>query len=300
MSSFLVKEAPDALTLVQHLKTQTAFQQASDALSGQTSSQLLAIPLPAGLYEGLQDAAYQAIEAHGLHGWLSAEGRHHDHNYQSLSLVYNPDMHEPGMDDVHQATLGTSLNPINEFFYNSVQRHRGLKNTYFDSYGFRVRTPAARLGELGRFLDQCGLTLIRSRLSVLIGERGITSDFMDGWHRDEPVFENLRLNIPLTSDPAYRLQIEHEKDKPQEDSDTMTEHFLEPGYAYTFNTNIPHRVYVKEPSSQPRIHLVLGFSPWFDHDPGEDRWRVNAHFGKTHPFDLLRNGQLHSALRAQA
>lgn len=38
--------------------------------------------------------------------------------------------------------------------------------------------------------------LIRSRLSVLIGERGITSDFMDGWHRDEPVFENLRLNIP--------------------------------------------------------------------------------------------------------
>lgn len=300
MSTFSVKEAPEALTIVQHLKDKTPFQEASAALNSKTSSQLLAIPLPATLYEGLQDAAYQAIDAHGLHGWLSAEGRHHDHNYQSLSLVYNPDMQEPGVEDVHQATLGTSFNPISEFFYNSVQRHRGLKNTYFDSYGFRLRTPAAKLGALGTFLDQCGLTLIRSRLSVLIGERGITADFLDGWHRDEPVFENLRLNIPLTSDPAYRLQIEHEKDKPQADSDTMTEHFLAPGYAYTFNTNIPHRVYVKEPSNQPRIHLVLGFAPWFDHDAEQDHWRANPHFGKTHPFDLLRTGQLHPALKAQA
>ncbi|QVQ26160.1 hypothetical protein [Achromobacter deleyi] len=300
MSTFSVQDAPDELTIVQHLKAHTPFAEASAALNDKTSSQLLAIPLPPALYQGLQDAAHQAIEAHGLHGWLSAEGRHHDHNYQSLSLVYNPDMHEPGVENVHQSTLGTSLNPINEFFYNSVQRHRGLKNTYFDSYGFRVRTPAARLGELGKFLDQCGLTLIRSRLSVLIGERGITEDFMDGWHRDEPVFENLRLNIPLTSDPAYRLQIEHEKDTPQPDSDTMTEHFLAPGYAYTFNTNVAHRVYVKEPSSTPRIHLVLGFSPWFDHDAVQDHWQANPHFGATHPFDLLRGGKLHPALKAQA
>lgn len=41
----------------------------------------------------------------------------------------------------------------------------------------------------------------------------------------------------------------------------MTEHFLAPGHAYTFNTNIPHRVYVKEPCNTPRIHLVLGFAP---------------------------------------
>ena len=300
MSTFSVKEAPEALTIVQHLKEQTPFQQASAALSAQTTSELLAVPLPTALYEGLQDAAYQAIDAHGLHGWLSAEGRHHDHNYQSLSLVYNPDMRDPGVQDVHQATLGTSFNPISEFFYNSVHRHRSLKNTYFDSYGFRERTPAAKLGALGTFLDHCGLTLIRSRLSVLIGERGVTADFTDGWHRDEPVFENLRLNIPLTTDRAYRLQIEHEKDKPREDSDTMTEHFLAPGYAYTFNTNIPHRVYVKEPSDQPRIHLVLGFAPWFDYDAEQDHWRANSHFGKTHPFDLLRTGQLHPALKAQA
>lgn len=299
MSTFSVREAPDALTIVQHLKAHTPFEQASTAFNDRTSSQLLAIPVPAGLYQGLRDAAYQAIEAHGLHGWLSAEGRHHEHNYQSLSLVYNPDMRDPGVHDVHQATLGTSMNPISEFFYNSVQRHCSLKNTYFDSYGFRIRTPAAKLGALGKFLDQCGLTLIRSRLSVLIGERGATADFTDGWHRDEPVFENLRLNIPLTSDPAYRLQIEHEKDKPQADSDTMTEHFLAPGYAYTFNTNIPHRVYVKEPTNTPRIHLVLGFAPWFDHDAEQDGWYTNPHFGKTHPFDLLRSGTLHPALKAE-
>ncbi|MGV2895791.1 hypothetical protein ACNPPY_08335 [Achromobacter sp. AGC78] len=298
MPTYSVKEAPEALTIVQHLKEQTSFSQASSALNDRTSSELLAIPLPEDLYKDLQDAAHEVIDTYGLHGWLSAEGRHHNHSYQSLSLVYNPDMQDPGVHDVHQATLGTSLNPISEFFYNSVQHHRSLKNSYFDSYGFRVRTPAAKVGALGKFLDECGLKLIRSRLSVLIGERGATTDFMDGWHRDEPVFENLRLNIPLTSDPAYRLQIEHEKDKPQMDSDTMTEHFLSPGYAYTFNTNIPHRVYVKEPSNTPRIHLVLGFSPWFDHNDDHDLWKANTHFGKTHPFDLLRNGQLHTALKA--
>lgn len=300
MSMFSVKDAPDALTIVQHLKTQTPFAEASAALNGKSSTQLLEIQLPPDLYQGLQAAAHEAIATHGLHGWLSAEGRHHDHNYQSLSLVYNPDMQDPWVDDVHQSTLGTSLNPINEFFYNSVHRHRGLKNTYFDSYGFRVRTPASNLGALGKFLNECGLKLIRSRLSVLIGERGVTGDFMDGWHRDEPVFENLRLNIPLTSDPAYRLQIEHDKDTPQPESDTMTEHFLAPGCAYTFNTNIPHRVYVKEPSSTPRIHLVLGFAPWFGHDADTDSWVANSHFGKTHPFDLLRSGRLHPALKASA
>ena len=128
----------DRLTIVQHLKAQTLFADACAAMQGQTSSQLLAIALPPGLYQGLQDAAIQAIEAHGLHGWLSAEGRYDDHNYQSLSLVHNPDMHDPGVQDVHQATLGTSMNPISEFYYNSVERHRTLKNTYFDSYGFRA------------------------------------------------------------------------------------------------------------------------------------------------------------------
>lgn len=300
MTTYPVQDAPEALTIVQHLKTQTPFAQACAAMQQQTSSHLLAIPLPPGLFEGLRNAAEQAIESYGLHGWLSAEGRHHDHHYQSLSLVHNPDMHDDGVHDVHQATLGTSRNPIAEFYYNAVDRHRTLKNTYFDSYGFRYRTPAAQLGELGKFLDECGLTLIRSRLSVLIGERGITSDFMDGWHRDEPVFENLRLNIPLTADPAYRLQIEHARETPQPDSDTMTEHFLAPGHAYTFNTNVPHRVYVKEPCHTPRIHLVLGFAPWFEHDAGRDSWRANRHFGATHPFDLLRSGALHPDLKVSA
>ena len=67
MTPFPVHDAPEALTIVQHLKAQTLFADACAAMQGQTSSQLLAIALPPGLYQGLQDAAIQAIEAHGLH-----------------------------------------------------------------------------------------------------------------------------------------------------------------------------------------------------------------------------------------
>ena len=298
MTSYRVADAPDALTMVQHLKAETTFQQQCDALAHQSSSALLRLPLPPALFEGLRAAAIEAVETYGLHGWLSAQGRHDGHHYQSLSLVHNPDLDDPGIHDVHQSTLGTSRNAIDQFFYNATGQHRQLKNTYFDTYGFRRRTPAAGTGALGEFLDGCRLTLIRSRLSVMFGEQGPTEDFMDGWHRDEPVFENLRLNIPLTADPAYRIQIEHQLEKPDPASSSMSEHYLEPGYAYTFNTNVAHRVYVREASAEPRLHLVLGFAPWFDHDPGTDSWRANTHFGARHPFSIASEGLLHPQIKA--
>ena len=52
MTTYPVQDAPEALTIVQHLKTQTPFAQACAAMQQQTSSHLLAIPLPPGLFEG--------------------------------------------------------------------------------------------------------------------------------------------------------------------------------------------------------------------------------------------------------
>jgi hypothetical protein len=291
-----VADVPRAKTVVQHLKDTTGFSAACARIRPQRPvGKLLRLSLPKRLVTELRKAARNAIERHGLHGWLSREGRAVGSNYESLSLTYNPDLSDPGIHDVHQSTLGSSVNPGDEFFYGQMQRFKSLKNTYFDTYGFRLLTPAARIGALGEFLAECRLTLVRSRLSVLYGDDADQTGFETGWHRDEPVFENLRINIPLVTHRSYKLQVEHILDKPDRRSATMTEHHLSTGYAYTLDTNRPHRVYSSSPCRLMRVHLVLGFSPWFRYDSSKDAWMANEFFGRLHPFDIVRKGGLHPA-----
>ena len=137
---------------------------------------------------------------------------------------------------------------------------------------------------------------MRSRLSVLYGDTPSAASFGFGWHRDETVFENLRINIPLVANNSYALQIEHQKARPQAGSETMTQAYLRTGYAYTFDSRKPHRVFATKRSAIVRVHLVLGFSPWFDYDARADAWRPNEFFGKTHPFDIVNSGALHPKL----
>jgi len=259
---------------------------------------LLPLALPRALLSGLRTAAKEAITRYGLHPWLSKEGRPERSSYESLSLTYNPDLRDPGITDVHQSTLGTSANSMREHYYGTSQHLPGFKNTYFDTYGFRLLTPTAKVGALGKFLSECKLSLVRSRLSVLYGDDmdEITPEY--GWHRDEPIFNNLRVNIPLVTHRNYRLQIEHARDFPAADSPTTTTHYLKSGYAYTFDTHRPHRVLPVGPCRIMRVHLVLGFAPWFDYDSSRDAWTPNRYYGRIHPFDILRSGGLHPALKA--
>jgi len=74
-------------------------------------------------------------------------------------------------------------------------------------------------------------------------------------------------------------------------------HYLKSGYAYTFDTHRPHRVLPVGPSRTMRVHLVLGFSPWFGYDAAEDAWFPNEHYGRVHPFDIVRTGGVHPALK---
>ena len=295
-----VADAPAASTFFRHLIETFDYGEACSRVGDpERSGELLRFSLPASLVTGLRVAAREAISRHGLHGWLTKEGRAERSSYESLSLTYNPALRDPGIHDVHQATLGTSVNPRKEQYWGSIQRFPELKNTYFDTYGFRKLTPAAKIGALGKFLSECKLSLVRSRLSVLYGDamEEITPEY--GWHRDEPVFENLRLNIPLVSHPNYRLQIEHSLDVPEENSSTTSTHYLKSGYAYTFDTHRPHRVLPVGRCRIMRVHLVLGFSPWFAYDTGKDAWCPNQYYGRVHPFDIVRTRGLHPALKAQ-
>jgi hypothetical protein len=294
---FAVSDVPDAKTVIQHIKDASDFARAcTEAEPRSPVAPLLRFRMKKPLVAGLGAAVAKAIDTHGLHGWLSSEGRATD-GYLSLSLTHNPDLSDPGITDVHQSTLGTSVNRQSEFYYGSTARFRGLKNTYFDTYGFRVPTPAARVGALGEFLSQCRLSLVRSRLSVLYGDEGV-APFETGWHRDESVFENLRINIPLETVSSYKLQIEHAADEPREDSKTLSTHHLAAGSAYTFDTHTPHRVFASARSKVRRVHLVLGFSPWLRYDAREEVWEPNEFFGRVHPFDIVRGGRLHPALRS--
>lgn len=295
---FRVADLPDENSTLRSMAERTDFRSACLGVAPRRPVRgVLRLALPEGRLEALKQAAVAAIERHGIHGWLSAEGRDDDGAYLSLSLTYNPQLRDPGIDDVHQSTLGSSINPGSEFFYGATQRFRKLKNTYFDTYGFRVPTPAANTGALGEFLSECRLSLVRSRLSVLRGSHGAARAFEFGWHRDEPVFENLRINIPLRSHRGFRLQLERRRERPHPRSRTMSDHHLAPGYAYTFDTHRPHRVYTKVACDVDRVHLVLGFSPWFRYDAAADAWEPNEFYGRVHPFDILRSGGLHPALR---
>jgi hypothetical protein len=295
---FRVVTVPPHSTIIQFIKEHSDFVDACRSVGSPRSAGLSGVAIPSVLFAGIKAAAEEAITQYGLHGWLSSEGRESGGSYRSLSLTFNPDLVDPGIEDVHQSTLGTSANRSDEFYFGSTQRIPNLKHSYFDTYGFRQQTPASKIGMLGQFMSECGISLVRSRLSVLTGGDDADRSFKFGWHRDESVFENLRINIPITTHPNYRLQIEHEQLEPNPDSAHMTTHHLESGQAYSFDTHKPHRAFSVGPCDVRRIHLVLGFSPWLSYDAAEDGWKPNKFYGRVHPLDMLCDGLVHPALKA--
>ena len=173
------------------------------------------------------------------------------------------------------------------------------KGDYYDTYGFRRLTPAATHGALGVLLRGFLLSPVRSRLSVIGANRSEASQHNFGWHRDESIFQNLRINIPVWTAPEYLLEIEtRQLEIPTSPSPTCETHHLACGQAYSWDTNQPHRVFARSLTPQSRCHLVVGLSPWFDYDPVADSWVPNAYFGEVHPHDLVAKGLAHPLIRA--
>lgn len=218
------------------------------------------------------------IKKFGNRGWKNQQGE--DPVYRGLSLTCNPD-YEDESDDNSQ-TLGTYRNKKNEYFYNQTHNFIGLKNTYYDTYGFRELSPCGKSNFLNYFLKGFQRTLIRSRIAILDPTNEDLQSFDDwGWHRDETVFENIRINIPIETDETYFFQIFGQPKL-----------HLQFGNIYSWDTNIPHRVFPSAISNKQRIHLVLGFSPWFDYDSNNRCWVSNDYYGNVHPFEMLFNGSI--------
>jgi hypothetical protein len=212
--------------------------------------------------------------------------------YRSISLVHNPD-HQDGLDPFF-STLGTPRNGVKEFyalFRPDEQPQR--KNSYWDTLGFRAVHPTIER-HFGWFMQGFARTLVRSRIATLVHTEfaGIADpDF--NWHIDETPFCNLRMNIPLLSAPQYLMEIDSEHVPPgyrggkAPGRNLRWRGHLPVGGCYSWNTELPHRVFADAPPSVDRVHIVLGFSPWFDWHAEERVWRSNTHFGVDHPYDML-------------
>jgi hypothetical protein len=287
---FKVESIPPAETISHYIQGQTQYEPACQQVRSKFSgARKIELDMVDTDVSELRQCVLDIIEQYGYSGWRHKDGE--SKTYGGFSLTYNPD-HQDGIDP-HVSSIGTPKNASDEFFWATTGTHRVLKHSYFDTYGFRVRTPASKIGALGRFIDSFKRPLVRSRVGIIPGENIDPNDAeykeKDGWHRDEPVFENLRINIPLQTDDSYLFQMEGEEP-----------YHLEVGTAYTWDTHIAHRVFAAKRTKLMRIHLVLGVSPWFDYDPAQDSWMPNDYLGRIHPFDMLAEGLISDKLRVRS
>ena len=230
----------------------------------------------------LTEDTVSALDTIGFHSWATSTYGNNNQKYGGLSFVYNPNHIDSVVNEA--STLGTPKAPARDFFdYKNI---KNIKNSYLDTYGFTEPTKLANYGYIKEFLTRGQRTLIRSRLGVI--KAGIQNVFYDhyAWHVDESIYLNLRLNIPITTEPNYLFQIKNEEPYHLD---------IGEGKAYSWNTAIPHRVFHKGTTTKDRINFVLGYSPWFDFDKENRCWVENDFYGK-HPFQMLLDGEIFSGL----
>lgn len=205
-------------------------------------------------------------------------------NYLSASLTHNPNSKDQINSNPHASTLGSTL--ISNGSYANSIKWEGRDN-YTDTLSFKERTPFSQHGHIGHLMDGFSRTLIRSRLSMIKSGEDL-SHYQFNWHNDESIFLNLRINIPLITSKEYELQIlipDYETDNVELNKLIMRE-----GYAYIYNTELPHRPICTASTNIDRINLICGISPWFDFIPESNSWVSNEFYGKLHPFEIFHLG----------
>src|SRR5438552_10305215 len=296
---FRLSDCPQHLTFIDWVKSETDWHDAeSRAKPRGKYPTLIELEGPDFDMSAIGGAVVEAMGLYGVYGWATNDGAR-SNGYVGFSLTYNPD-HEEGI-DVHASLLGSGRLSKDEYFarftYQDANARTRGKNSYDDTYAFRKRTPASRHKALGAFIDRFSRPLLRSRVSAMRGSLGGQQAIVGvkhtdpkrcdaGWHRDEPVFLHLRVNLPVITHPSFRTQIEDTVDA-----------FLEPGRLYSWDTDLPHRPIATERINKVRIHLVLGFSPWLDYLEEEQAYVLNEYYGRLHPFDMLNEGLIFPGTR---
>lgn len=192
------------------------------------------------------------IKEYELYCWNNNEIK----NYKGLSLTYANDL-----DNIYNQSLGE-----NEKNYNY----------YSDSMKFyKLNRPGKII--LNFFNENVkelkDMQIIRSRISILDGNM----KNMNTWHRDESPYHCLRINIPIETNENYYFQIE--KSPPVN---------LKEGYMYWFDASKIHRFFNKKTENFNRIHLILGYSPWFKYNYDENCWYLNEKNIFKNPLRIIK------------
>ena len=214
-----------------------------------------------------------ANEIGGIRGWSKRDFI--SNKYRGFSLCCNPegDEHLRGP----YASLGhPELNWTYSRVNNPNPPWKEVKNTYYDTYGFSTIHPVVKKHYVDFF--EC-VDLMPTRSRVMWASPG----HKQGWHLDEVLWQAIRLNIPLITEPSFVLQI----DGTDEHGNTLKmEKHLEVGKAYIWNTRLPHRVIDKSGAKNERLHIVAAFIPWFE--TVNQEWKPNKYFG-IQPFELVKS-----------
>jgi hypothetical protein len=227
--------------------------------------------------ESLLDETLTIERSIGLSGWRTTNGE--STFYKGFSLTHNPNL----ATSPHFQTLGDQ-NLAQTFSRTQGTFTEELRDTYYDTYSFYKSN-----GFYQDMMANVKLQQTRGRVSYLIadGKQDLTQI---GYHRDEFIFQNLRINIPLQTEECHRLEI---KGTDEYGNTLHLDKHLEVGKAYVWNTRIPHRVYCTSHPKllQPRIHIVLGLMPWIRIEEDTGEITKNQFFGRD-PFELLASGEL--------
>lgn len=254
---------------------------------------LLKFAIPDVDFSLLQKSTDEAMKLYGAYNYrigMDEDAVRVDHGYGGIGLTYNPLHNERANSNIHEQVQGNPIraqgksNPYSGLTKDEARVY-AKRNSHYDTYGLSYRTPASRHGYLGKFLDSCKRTMVRSAVRIIYADQDgqVGDEKLAGvrWHKDESMFENLRVNIPLLTDPIFVLEQEG-----------YPATHLEAGYAYSWDTNILHCAYAKERAPKHRVHLMLGFSCWWDFNEETGDWTQNEFFGKKHPKDMLIDGDV--------
>lgn len=279
-----VSEVPDSSATFSYVVSKFNYQEAMrDCKTKIEYKDILSFKIKDWDVEKMKNSIEEICQIYGEFSWRPGKGVEKNVIYKGFSLVYNPDLKDKTV-DINASTFGSyDINP--EDMPHGLSEGYHYKNTYLDSHGFWKPTPASEHGYLGEFLKRSKAQRVRSRVGIIHGELYQEENSKDGWHIDERIFQNLRINIPITTNEHMWFQFEHKKPV-----------HLDIGWAYSFDSFVPHRVYTTQNSPAQRIHLVLGYSPWFNYDEQEAAWYPNEFFGKKHPFDMLVDGDIFEGL----
>lgn len=240
--------------------------------------------------EQLSKDIAKAKEEFGDWGWLSKNDPNGEHKpYSGFGLTWNPN-HNLNLPE-HQSVLGSP--DRNQFTYDISKKspdgklYGPGKNDYVDTLGLNVRTQASKFGAIGDVLSNLKRTLVKSRISTIDGTQSSMRQDRP-YHRDADFFTGTRINIPVDTALPYVF-----------DMKTLHEPaHLKKGYAYSFDTSTLHRVISMRPCTNPRTHIVINVSPWWDWNEQEECWQTNEFYGEMHPLEMIYEGHIMSGLTA--